>query len=104
MTPKKIKPFEIAYKRKRKLEDERDWVLGQYILSAVSVSISHNFNKNSQAQYVKEPFFKNRVDEVSEEEWIEEQRQLFIAQMMTMEANFKANKKGGNECQQEQAN
>lgn len=57
--PKALEPYVDAYKLKRKMDDERDWYMGAYILNAFSVTLPNAFSKNSNAEYLKEPFLKN---------------------------------------------
>ena len=66
--PKELNAFVIAYKNKRKIEDERDWMLGQYVLSAFATVISGAFSKNSSMKYVEHPFLQDiEANEESED-------------------------------------
>ena len=95
LNPRKLKSFykadEIAMKRR----DAEMWHMGQYILSAVSVSIDHCLNgKKAKSEYVKEPIMRNASNspELTEEE-IKKQRELFVTMLLAKKANFELNKK-----------
>lgn len=41
------------------MEDERDWIQGQYIMSAFGTVLSNAFSKNSKAKYIEKPILSD---------------------------------------------
>lgn len=61
--PKKLKPFEIAYKAKIKQIDQFAHVFGMYVESAVQVAVERNlYGKKSKNQYIKEPILTHAFE------------------------------------------
>ena len=94
-TPKRLRSYDKAFELKRKMQDEAMWVMGQYIVSAVSVSIDHCLNKHSKSKYVEKPFLLEPSVEKKEfsEEELQKQREVFVAMLNTKKANFELNNK-----------
>lgn len=67
-TPRKLKPFEDAHKLKRQMEDERDWIQGQYIMSAFGTVLSNAFSKHSKAKYIEKPILSELTNTDSDPE------------------------------------
>lgn len=65
------------------MKDEEDWMLGQYVLSAFGVVMSHSFSKHSTAEYPKEPIYREmaRNEEVLERN-SEANEMLAVAEFM----------------------
>lgn len=57
--PYELKAYDKAYLLKRKQQDEIDWILGKYIMSAFATVLSKSFSKSSSAKYIEEPFLKS---------------------------------------------
>ena len=51
-----MQAFDKAYKMKRQMQDERDWMMGQYVMSAFGTVLSCALSKNSNAKYIEKPF------------------------------------------------
>lgn len=61
--PKKLKPFEIAYKAKIRQIDQLAHVFGMYVESAVQVAVERNlYGKKSKNQYIKEPILTHAFE------------------------------------------
>ena len=63
-TPRIMKSFDKAYKLKRQMQDEQDWMMGQYVMSAFGTILSQAFSKkgNSKAKYIEKPFLADEKD------------------------------------------
>ena len=61
--PHDLQPFVKAFELKRIAQDSRDWYMGRYVESALASVLGHLFSKNSNAQYVKKPFFDDYAKE-----------------------------------------
>lgn len=60
--PYELTAFDKAYKLKRQMRDEENWMLGQYMMSAFGTVLSCSFSKKSKAKYVKQPFLMDEKD------------------------------------------
>lgn len=61
--PHKLKPHAKAFILKQKNTDQQMWIMGQYVLSAVSVAVEHNLaGRKAKSKYIKEPMMNN-IDE-----------------------------------------
>lgn len=96
LTPKKLNAFFKANKLKLKVQDEQMWLMGQYVLSAVSVAVEHCLaGRKAKSKYVKQPFTRE-VEEQNKpltEEELQRQRELFVAKLEIMKTNFELNHK-----------
>lgn len=63
-TPYEMQAYDKAYKLRRVREDERDWMLGQYVMSAFGTVLASAFSKHSTAKYIEKP----RLSELLEQE------------------------------------
>lgn len=82
LNPRLIKPFIAAYKVKRKMEDERDWMLGGYFYEALGAALS-GFGKK-HVKYRDMPYMANletferpEIREMSDLEIMEKTDMLF---------------------------
>lgn len=71
LNPRKIKVMMESYHLKRQIEDEKLWMLGEYVFDAVSIAIDNAFRKKGQKskeyfELVKEPITK-RISEAKDE-------------------------------------
>lgn len=91
-TPRELWPYEDAFKLRRKHEDEVSYVMGIYTYNAVAIAVGNAFRGKGQraTEYMKHPLMSG-IDESEEE--IQKKRELFVAQLMAMKANFDINKK-----------
>lgn len=96
-TPKVLKAYGEAYKIKIKTADRLAWQFsGSYILSAVAVAVEHCLGgKKAKSEFVKSPILEKIEEEnrpLSEAE-LQKQRELFVARLEAMKANFDLNHK-----------
>jgi len=60
LTPHKLKMITHAHIEKIKELDRLNWILGQYIQSAVGVAVEHCLNGNkAHSKYITEPILKD---------------------------------------------
>lgn len=90
MNPHIINLLLEGHNEKIKELDTLAWSFGHYVLSAVATSIENNFAKHPKAKYIKEPLMKEieRKNKPMTEEELQKQRELFVAQLQVMQANF----------------
>lgn len=93
--PKELKPYDIAHKKKVIEQDylQHLW-WGNYGVSALSVAIDHCINgKKAKSKYMEKSLFEQMEDENKElsEHEIKKQRELFVANLEIMKANFEIN-------------
>lgn len=98
MNPRKINIYLEGYNQKTKRDFELSNVLahiqGMYFVEALMATVGNMFSdkKSQPFEYPKDPYqFGKNSDELSEHE-IEIQRELFVAQYMTMMNNFNLSK------------
>lgn len=92
LTPKKLESFYKADEIKRQRRDEENWILGRYVLSAVSVAIEHNLaGKNAKTKYIENPFLQELEIGLTEEERNEKelQKMLLAEEMWIKQAKRK---------------
>lgn len=97
LNPTKLKPFYESHKLKIKMRDEEMWaVYGNYMISALTVAIDRCFNgRKSSAKFIEHPILSKDIaldGELTEEE-LQRQRELFVAKLRAMKANFDLNHK-----------
>lgn len=97
LTPRKIKVIIEGYKLTRKVEDEKQWLLGGYMFEAVSIALGNAFRKKNQKQktyfeLVKKSFMSELSDKEMSEEDIQKKRELLMAQLRMKQANFELSK------------
>ena len=90
--PCEIVPYFKAWKKKRIMQDERDYLIGIYTFEAVAVAVSNCFRgKNHKAlEYRKKPILteiEERNKPLSEAE-LQRQREQFVEQLMLMKTNY----------------
>ena len=82
-----------GYKLRRKIEDEKAWLLGGYVFHAVSIALGNQFRKKSQKakdffEVVEKPF----LDTIDKKEATEEDKQKYLDAVMAslhiMQNNF----------------
>lgn len=93
MNPKKLKAFEEAHDIKRKIRDEENFTLGQYMMSALSATVGNMFkNKTDEPnKYIEMPILQYDADVVRERE-LQRQREQFVQALLNAKAEFDANK------------
>lgn len=93
LNPRKLSVLTEGYKLRRKIEDEKSWLLGGYIFQAVSVSIGNALRKKNQKakdyfEIVEKPF----LDAIDKKEATEEDKQKYLDAVMAslhiMQNNF----------------
>lgn len=69
-TPKELDAYDKGYRLRRQIKDEEMWIMGRYVLSAVSVALEHAFSKKAKSEYLKEPFMTkiHEDDSLTQEE------------------------------------
>lgn len=82
-SPADLEPYSKAYQIRRNEKDILQWQLGQYMAAAVSCIFP-------KGKYPDKPIFQIEKETTAEE--IQKQRELFIAKMQAMKANFDLNK------------
>lgn len=99
LTPKKLKAFYKAHEIKTKMEDEKMWMMGMYVVSALDSTVCNAFLWRRKGEkghgYEKKPFLQKQSKENTEEE-LQRQRELFVAKLEVMKANFELSKEGDN--------
>ena len=93
--PKELKPYDIAHKKKVMEQDylQHLW-WGNYGVSALSFAIDHCINgKKAKSKYMEKSLFEQMEDENKElsDYEIKKQRELFVANLEIMKANFEIN-------------
>lgn len=84
--PIELRAYYKAYKQRQKIKDEEMWMMGQYVMSAVSVSVEHCLaGKKAHSKYIEKPILSNdsilaSKDEnnMSQEEKNRQIEQLFL--------------------------
>ena len=84
LTPKKLKAFYKSYKQKRKIEDEKMWYMGQYIMSALDSTVCNNSfwkgKHGTASKYFKEPLFSH-LDKPNEGKYKESNEEIAVFEM-----------------------
>ena len=97
LTPKKLKAFYKSHEIRRKIGDEKMWMMGLYVASALDSTVCNAFLWRRKGEkghgYEKQPFLQKQIKENTEEE-LQRQRELFVAKLEAMKANFELNKEG----------
>lgn len=100
MNPHIIKLLIEGHEEKIKEQDYLAWLFNQYTLSAVSVAVEHCLaGRKARSEYIKKPILQEiekKSKPMSEKE-IQLKRELFVAKLEAMKANFELNKEGGND-------
>lgn len=95
--PANLEPYSIAYERKLEELDFLNWQLGQYVAYALDSTVCNSFlwrRKGEKAHaYINEPFSHKSKNMVSaSEEEMQRKRELFVAKLEVMKANFEISK------------
>lgn len=93
--PADLEPYEHAHEKEIEEKDILNWQLGQYFASALDATVCNATFWRRKGErghtYIEEPFsYKKPVDEANEDE-IQRQRELFVAKLKIMQANFEVN-------------
>ena len=93
LNPRKINVILEGYKLRRKIDDERAWLLGGYVFQAVSVSLGNAFRKkNQKAQSYFEIVEKPFLSEIEQKEMSDAEKQkrldALMASLHIMQSNF----------------
>lgn len=81
------------------MEDEEQWAnWGNYGISALMFAIEHCMaGRKAKTKYIDAPLSRNKSSSELTKEEIQKQRELFVAQLQTMKANFDLGKKNNKE-------
>lgn len=96
MTPKELGYCVKGERIKQKIKDEEMWRMGIYVQAAVSVAVEHNLaGRKARSKYIEKPLLQEieKKNAPMTEDEIQRQRELFIAKMQAMQANFELNRK-----------
>ena len=74
-SPELTRAYREAYKIRKEERNWELWLQGLYFCHAVNVALSNSFDKNSKAEYMREPF---KIFPLTEEELEEKSRQEAI--------------------------
>ena len=93
-TPKILEAYNKAYVIKMKEMDRLAWSFcGNYVMSAVAVSLEACLaGKRAKGKYIERPIFEN-IGQDRDENELQKQRELFVAKLEVMKANFELNQK-----------
>lgn len=102
--PKELEPFLKAHKIKIKMRDEEMWRMGIYVQYSVSVAVEHNLaGRKAKSKYIEKPLLQEieKKNTPMTEDEIQKHRELFIAKMKIMQANFELNRNVQGEVEKE---
>lgn len=99
LVPNELRAFNKSYKQRQKIKDEEMWIMGQYVLSAVSVAVEHNLaGKKAKSKYIEKPILSDTnitkdkdENSLSQEEKNRQIEQLFL-KLEIMGKNHKLSK------------
>lgn len=90
-SPADMEPYLKAHIAELRERDYLAWISNQYTLSAVLVAVEHNLaGRKAKSKYIKEPIMgqiEGQDREMSEDE-LQKQRELFVARLQAMKANW----------------
>lgn len=98
-SPKDLEPFTEAYKFKRNMKDEEMWLMGAYVMSAVTVAVERNLaGRKAKSRYIEKPLSQGTKesvinDNMTEDEKREVTQQLFY-RLQILQSNYELNNKG----------
>lgn len=81
-----MKAYDRAFQIQRKLQDERDWFMGQYVMSAFGTVLANAFGSNKTAKYIEKPILSS-IDETKSDP--EANERLAVAEMQKFIAVLK---------------
>lgn len=92
-TPKTLEAYSKAYLLKLQDMDRMVWLFcGNYVISAVAVAVEACLaGKKAKGKYIDEPILQR--DKPLDDEEIQRQRDLLVAQLCAMKTNFDSNHK-----------
>ena len=94
LNPHKISVISDGYNEKIKQEmiitDRLNWMMGQYVLSALTV-VMDGFSKSPKAKYIEKPMLSDEITD-------EEQEELEMKKETYVYADIKMNGIGSNSC------
>ncbi len=84
--------YEDAFKLRRKHIDEVSYAMGIYTYEAVAIAVGNAFRGKGQRpmEYLKQPLMSEFNQSEAD---IQKKRELFVASLMAMKANFEINHK-----------
>lgn len=93
LNPRKLSVIVEGYKLRRKIEDEKAWLLGGYTFQAVSIAVGNAFRKkNTKAksyfELVEKPFLENLGNEEMSEAEKAKRLNALMASLHVMQNNF----------------
>ena len=90
-TPRELWCYEDAFKLRRRHIDEVSYAMGIYTYEAVGIAVGNAFRGKGQRamEYLKQPLM-SEIDMAEED--MQKKRELFVAQLMAMKANFEIHK------------
>ena len=100
-SPKELLAYLEGWRLKRKMQDERDWMMGMYVRDAVGVVLQNAFAKKGQkkATYHDKPFMqqaeeikKNTTGEGLTEQEKQRATDFLFASLSIMQSNFELSK------------
>ena len=69
LVPNELSAFYKSYKQRQKIKDEEMWMMGQYVMSAVSVAVEHCLaGKKAHSKYIEKPILSNDSISASKDE------------------------------------
>lgn len=90
--PNDLKPYEIAHRRKLEEQDYLQYLWwGNYGISALGVAIEHFLaGRKAKSKFIDKPLFQEIAErnKPMSEEVLQQQRELFVAKLEVMKANF----------------
>lgn len=89
MCPSDLSPYAEAYFIEKKTKDAEIWSwCGNYVLSAVLVSVEHVLaGKKASSSYIKEPLMNDAEQEMTQDE-LQKEREALVMRLRTMKANW----------------
>jgi len=96
LNPRTLNVITEAYRLKRKVYDEEQWLLGGYFFNAVTIALGNAFKKKnvkarSYFEEIEKPFL-SEIDAKKPGEMSEEEKQkkldLLMAQLRVKQSNF----------------
>lgn len=100
MNPHIINLLVKGHQEKIKEQDYLAWLFNHYTLSSVSVAVEHNLaGRKARSKYIEKPLLQEneKKNAPMTEDEIQKQRELFIARMQAMQANFDKNRESSSD-------
>lgn len=103
-SPKDLECYLLAEEMRQKRQDEENWHMGMYNMSAFGVALAKALAGNkSHAKYIDKPLSEKVSDKKIEDENLTEEqkdreRDRLLCALMTMQANFELNHKSGGDA------